>query len=47
MLTIFLMQLKNSIMQDIKEAFDQEGITIPFPHRTLEVTEFPTNAKTD
>ncbi len=39
------LKLKNSIMQDIKEAFDQEGITIPFPHRTLEVTEFPTDAK--
>jgi small-conductance mechanosensitive channel len=27
--------LKNSIMQDIKERFDAEGIEIPFPHRTV------------
>jgi small-conductance mechanosensitive channel len=27
--------LKNSIMQGVKEAFDAEGIEIPFPHRTL------------
>lgn len=27
--------LKNSIMQEIKEAFDREGIEIPFPHRTI------------
>lgn len=27
--------LKNSIMQEIKEAFDRKGIEIPFPHRTL------------
>ena len=29
------LQLRNSIMQDIKERFDTEGIEIPFPHRTL------------
>ena len=29
------LQLRNSIMQDIKEHFDKEGIEIPFPHRTL------------
>lgn len=28
-------QLKSSIMQEIKERFDSEGIEIPFPHRTL------------
>ena len=27
--------LKNSIMEDIKERFDAEGIEIPFPHRTI------------
>jgi len=27
--------LRNSIMQEIKERFDAEGIEIPFPHRTL------------
>jgi small-conductance mechanosensitive channel len=27
--------VRNSIMQDIKERFDAEGIEIPFPHRTL------------
>lgn len=27
--------LKNSIMRDIKNRFDQEGIEIPFPHRTI------------
>jgi small-conductance mechanosensitive channel len=28
-------QLRNSIYQEIKERFDQEGIEIPFPHRTI------------
>lgn len=28
-------KLRNSIMQEIKERFDAEGIEIPFPHRTL------------
>ncbi|MDH3674938.1 MAG: mechanosensitive ion channel family protein [Anaerolineae bacterium] len=27
--------LKNEIQMDIKEAFDQQNIEIPFPHRTL------------
>lgn len=27
--------LRNSIMQDIKERFDDEDIEIPFPHRTM------------
>lgn len=27
--------LRNSIMGEVKERFDQEGIEIPFPHRTL------------
>lgn len=27
--------LKNSIMLDIKKRFDEEGIEIPFPHRTI------------
>ena len=27
--------LKNSIMRDIKNRFDTEGIEIPFPHRTI------------
>jgi len=29
------LELKNSIMQDIKTRFDQEGIEIAFPHLTL------------
>jgi len=29
------LQLRNSIMREIKERFDAEGIEIPFPHRTL------------
>ena len=28
-------QLRNSIQRDLKERFDQEGIEIAFPHRTL------------
>ncbi|MBU0678325.1 MAG: mechanosensitive ion channel family protein [Verrucomicrobia bacterium] len=28
-------QLRNSIMREIKERLDAEGIEIPFPHRTL------------
>ncbi len=30
-------KLRNSILCDIKERFDAEGIEIPFPHRTLYV----------
>jgi small-conductance mechanosensitive channel len=29
------LKLKKRIMQQIKERFDEEGIEIPFPHRTL------------
>ena len=29
------LELKNVIHQEVKERFDQEGIEIPFPHRTL------------
>lgn len=29
------LDLKNSIPVEIKEAFDERGIEIPFPHRTL------------
>ena len=29
------LELKNSIMATIKTRFDQEGIEIPFPHRTI------------
>lgn len=43
--------LKNSIHEEIKEAFDAEGIEIPFPHRSLytgSVTEpFPIRVITD
>jgi len=31
--------LKNSILEEIKSAFDAKGIEIPFPHRTLYVGE--------
>ena len=30
-----LLLLRNSILREIKERFDAEGIEIPFPHRTL------------
>lgn len=44
-------ELKNSIYEEIKEAFDSEGIEIPFPHRSLytgSVTEpFPIRVVTD
>jgi small-conductance mechanosensitive channel len=43
--------LKNSIHEEIKEAFDAEGIEIPFPHRSLytgSVTEpFPIRVVND
>ena len=29
------LELKNSIHEEIKNAFDEQGIEIPFPHRTL------------
>jgi small-conductance mechanosensitive channel len=29
------LELKNSIQIEIKQAFDREGIEIPFPHRTI------------
>jgi small-conductance mechanosensitive channel len=29
------LDLRNSILRDIKERFDEEGIEIPFPHQTL------------
>lgn len=31
------LELKNTIHEEIKEAFDEAGIEIPFPHRTLYV----------
>lgn len=31
------LKLKNGIQEDIKRRFDEEGIEIPFPHRTLYV----------
>lgn len=33
------LKVRNSIIIDIKEAFDKEGIEIPFPHRTIYVGE--------
>ena len=30
-----MLNLRNSIMKDIKMRFDEESIEIPFPHRTL------------
>ncbi|MFW6192196.1 MAG: mechanosensitive ion channel family protein, partial [Gemmatimonadota bacterium] len=29
------LELKNTIHEDVKDRFDEEGIEIPFPHRTL------------
>ncbi|MFB6240092.1 MAG: mechanosensitive ion channel family protein, partial [Gemmatimonadota bacterium] len=29
------LELKNTIHEDVKDKFDEEGIEIPFPHRTL------------
>lgn len=31
------LELKNSLHQEVKEAFDEAGIEIPFPHRTIYV----------
>lgn len=31
------LELKNSIQEDVKRRFDEEGIEIPFPHRSLYV----------
>ncbi|WP_103020168.1 mechanosensitive ion channel family protein [Salinibacter altiplanensis] len=43
--TEHFLDLRNSIPIEIKEAFDEHGIEIPFPHRTLytgsETTPFP------
>lgn len=43
--TEHFLDLRNSIPVEIKEAFDEHGIEIPFPHRTLytgsETTPFP------
>lgn len=33
------LNVRNSIIVDIKKAFDKEGIEIPFPHRTIYVGE--------
>ena len=33
------LDLKNSIQREIKEAFDANGIDIPYPHRTLYTAE--------
>jgi small-conductance mechanosensitive channel len=33
------LNVRNSIIIEIKEAFDKEGIEIPFPHRTIYVGE--------
>jgi small-conductance mechanosensitive channel len=43
--TEHFLDLRNSIPVEIKEAFDEHDIEIPFPHRTLytgsETTPFP------
>ncbi|MCW8934297.1 MAG: mechanosensitive ion channel family protein [Gammaproteobacteria bacterium] len=45
------LELKNSIHEEIKNAFDEQGIEIPFPHRTLytgnETKAFPVEVLTD
>ena len=45
------LELRNSIPLDIKEAFDERGIEIPFPHRTLytgaETEAFPVRVVDD
>ena len=44
-------ELKNAIYEEIKEAFDAEGIEIPFPHQSIytgSVTEpFPIRVVTE
>jgi small-conductance mechanosensitive channel len=43
------LKVKNSVFQEIKEAFDREGIEIPFPHLSLytgeETKPFPVDVK--
>jgi small-conductance mechanosensitive channel len=43
--------LKDSLMEDIKELFDKEGVEIPFPHISVyagsETGPFPIKMKTD
>jgi len=45
------LELRNSIPLEIKEAFDERGIEIPFPHRTLytgaETDPFPVKVMND
>lgn len=45
------LELKNSIHEEIKNAFDEQGIEIPFPHRTIytgnETKPFPVEVLTD
>lgn len=44
-----LVAIKNSILKEIKVAFDKEGVEIPFPHRTIYTgavtTPFPVEVK--
>ena len=43
--------LRNSIIQEIKTTFDRDGIEIPFPHRTIYTGEvskpFPVEIKSE
>ncbi|MCW9047821.1 MAG: mechanosensitive ion channel family protein [Gammaproteobacteria bacterium] len=45
------LELKNSIHEEIKNAFDEQGIEIPFPHQTIytgnETKPFPVEMLTD
>jgi small-conductance mechanosensitive channel len=45
------LELRNSIPVEVKEAFDERGIEIPFPHRTLyvgsETDPFPVRTSSD
>jgi small-conductance mechanosensitive channel len=49
--TEHFLELRNSIPVEIKEAFDEHGIEIPFPHRTLytgsETSPFPVQQAPD